>query len=72
MTKRKGFGGIGHGLFEVVTQNFHGGTEGNHEKPQSGKQVSLPRFETSNSQILLKSVTAKPICSVIWTLIKQA
>lgn len=32
-------------LFEVIIKNFPGGTKETYEKPQSGKSVSLPRFE---------------------------
>jgi hypothetical protein len=28
--------GSGHGLFKVLSWHFLGGTEENHEKPQSG------------------------------------
>jgi hypothetical protein len=36
-------------LIEVAHLNLVGVNEGNYEKPQSGQQVSRPRFEPSTS-----------------------
>jgi hypothetical protein len=36
--------------FKVLSRNLHGGTEESHENPQSGKQVSGPRFEPNMNQ----------------------
>jgi hypothetical protein len=43
--------GRGYGLIEVISRHLLGGAEENDEKPQSGYQVSQPRFETSTSRI---------------------
>jgi hypothetical protein len=38
-------------FFEVLSLHLPGGTEGNHEKPQSGQPVSGPIFEPVTSRI---------------------
>jgi hypothetical protein len=37
--------------FKVTIQHLAGGTEEDHERPQSGWSISGPRFETGISQI---------------------
>jgi hypothetical protein len=37
--------------FKVLFRYSHGGTEQNHEKPQSGQSVFLPRFEPDTSRM---------------------
>jgi hypothetical protein len=35
---------------EVLSQNISGGTENNHEKPESGESVYSPRSESDTSR----------------------
>jgi hypothetical protein len=42
--------------FKVLSRHLSGGTEGNHEKPQSGWPVFGPRFETWTSRIRSRRV----------------
>jgi hypothetical protein len=42
--------------FKVLSWHSPGGTEKNHEKPQSGEPVSGPRFEPRTSKIRSRSV----------------
>jgi hypothetical protein len=37
--------------FQVISQNWPGGTERNHEEPQSGQSVSQARLESDINRI---------------------
>jgi hypothetical protein len=40
-------------FYKALSQHLSGGTEENHEKPQSGQPVSGPRFEPVYEALLL-------------------
>jgi hypothetical protein len=42
--------------FKVLSRKLHGGTEKNHEKPQSKWSVSRPGFELSTSHMQVRNV----------------
>jgi hypothetical protein len=59
----KGVGGNSRRLIEVLPQNLPGGTEENHEKPQSWYPVSQLTFELSTSQIEYWNIITIPTFS---------
>jgi hypothetical protein len=52
------------GLVEALSRNLPRGAAENHEKLQSGYQVSRPTFEWRTSWMQLECVIARRTCSV--------
>jgi hypothetical protein len=57
--------GSDRGLSVVLSQHLRRGTANDHENPQSGWQVSRPKFEPGTCRIRVYRVTSTSIGSVL-------